>query len=138
MAAIVDDTAMAQVARDVLGRRNEAKDDNETFRGFFGAPIHVLSRLWNLIAPAVDLPGAEPKHMLWALVFVKVYSTEAVHRRIVGWPDAKTYRKWCWYMLEKIASTKAEVIQLDKRFEKWNETSTCLMSLDGVDLSQNL
>ena len=130
----MDDGAMAQVARDVLNMpRKSAKVEDETFRSFFGASVSIVTLLWNMLVPLIDQRGAAPKHLLWALVFIKVYSTTAVHRRIVGWPDPKTYRKWSWYFLKKIASLKSNVIKLDKRFEGYDGKATCLISVDGVD-----
>ena len=93
----MDEGTMASVARGVLGMSvREKKTDDECFRGFFGAPIAVIVTLWNLLLPNLgDENGAMPKHLLWAMVFLKVYSTTFVHCRIVNWPDPKTFRKWC-------------------------------------------
>jgi hypothetical protein len=128
MVATVNETTMANIARDMLGLQKKGKGDDKAFRSFFWAPISVLTTLWNKLVPLINVQGADPKHMLWVLVFVKF---------IVGWPDAKTYRKWCWYMLTKISSLKGDVIKLDKRFDNWNNISTCLMSLDGIDCIVN-
>lgn len=82
--------------------------------------------------------AADLTHLLWALVFLKVYSTEEVHCRIVGWPSPKTFRKWSWYFVGKIAELKDEVIILDKRFEGFDATKTnCLLSIDGIDCPVN-
>jgi hypothetical protein len=77
--------------------------------------------------------AAEPKHLLWSLVFIKVYSTEEVHCSIVGWPDPKTFRKWSWYFLEKTACLAPEIINLENRFRKYDGTTTCLVSIDCTD-----
>jgi len=132
---------MLVVVRETLGlsKPKSMKDEDEICRGFFGASIEIIVILWALLVPKLDDKNAGPQHMLWALVFLKVCSTTAVHRRIVGWPDAKTFRKWSWYFLEKIASLKPDVIQVDKRFEGYTPSSgtTCLMSVDGIDCMVN-
>ncbi len=38
---------------------------------------------------------ARPKHLLWALLFLKVYATESINSLICG-ADEKTCRKWSW------------------------------------------
>jgi hypothetical protein len=53
----------------------------------------------------VEDPNAKRKHLLWALVFLKVYATsEEVHCAIVGWSHVQTFRKYSWYFVEKIYS----------------------------------
>lgn len=136
---------MAVVAREVLGipldkNYTETRDD-ETSRGFFGAPISVITILWNRIYPSLEgdskAAGANPKHLLWALVFLKVYSTTLVHCRIVGWPDPKTYRKWSWLFVRRIANLKDDIIRFDKRFDGWNGSAKALISIDGIDCMIN-
>lgn len=122
-------------------RRNADALDS-TFRGFFGASIDVITDIWNRVQPFIDdehAGSSHPKHLLWCLVFLKIYSTEEVHCRIVGWPAPKTFRKWSWYFVGKIAQLKDEIIVLDKRFDEYDETSisSCFMSVDGIDCPVN-
>ena len=141
----IDIATMANIAREVLGipleKKYTEKRDDETYRGFFGASIDVITILWNRIQPNLtgqdSSAGAHPKHLFWALVFLKVYSTTLVHCRIVGWPDPKTYRKWSWYFVRKIADLKFDVIVFDNRFDQWNGSSQALISIDGIDCMVN-
>ena len=129
---------MTVVVRDVLDMKEKRQQlEDETCRSFFGAPVVVIATLWNRLIPLIDMSGSKPKHLLWALVFLKVYSTTMVHCRIVGWPDAKTFRKWSWYFVELIAALKPDVIVLDRRFDNFNGTQHCLMSIDGIDCMIN-
>lgn len=51
------------------------------------------------------LKGFEPKHILWALQFLKVYSSENVSAGV--WKcDEKTVRKWTGTVLENISYLK--------------------------------
>ena len=52
-------------------------------KSFFGASGCVIAEIWNQIKETIK-DGTEPKHLLWALIFLKVYSTEEVHCAIVG------------------------------------------------------
>lgn len=49
--------------------------------------------------------GADPKHMLWGLLFMKVYSTEEAHSTVCG-ISRNTFRKWSWLMLNLISGIK--------------------------------
>jgi hypothetical protein len=63
-------------------------------------------------------PNAERKHLLWALVFLKVYATEEIHCAIAGWPNADTFRKYSWYFVRKISELEdVEVIVWHSRFD---------------------
>lgn len=117
--------------------QKSAKVEDQTLRSFFGASLNIITLLWNLLVPVLDMNGCHPKHLLWSLLFLKVYSTTAVHCRIVGWVDPKTFRKWSWHFLEKIASLKDDIIQLDNRFANFDGTASCLMSVDGIDCMIN-
>lgn len=127
--------SMETAAKEVMGIADktyvQATIDRKV-RAFFGAPIVVLADIWQRIQP-LDRKAAKEKHLLWACVFLHVYSTEEIHCRIVGGADPKTFREWSWYMLEKVAGLKETVILLDNRFDKWDQTNTCLMSIDGTD-----
>lgn len=136
---VLAESSMRAVARDTLGINDKtwtAQRDDATFRAFLGAPIAVITDIWNRIEANLDT-GAMPKHLLWMLVFIKVYSTELVHCSIVGWIHPQTYRKWTWYMLEKVAELKHTVIKLDNRFDGWDGRAQCLISVDGTDCPVN-
>ena len=62
------------------------------FRSLFGVSPSVCSLLWSLLAGSRPR-GTQPKQLLWALMLLNVYSTEAVHATIAG-ADEKTLRKW--------------------------------------------
>ena len=58
----------------------------------------VCAHIWNAIR--FDLPtGAKPKHLLYGLLFMKVYSIEHVHANMVGC-DEKTFQKWAWVIIK--------------------------------------
>ena len=96
---------MTSVARDILRIPEYSPEREDTvFRGHFGVAMHIFVTLWNLIASSVHEPGAHLKHLLWALLFLKMYSTESVHCGIIGWPDPKMFRKWSWYFVRKMAA----------------------------------
>ena len=65
--------------------------------GFFGTSVEVMADIWNRIDPIQNVhTDSEPKHLLWALLFLYHYNTEKVNCKIVGIGDPKTFRNWCW------------------------------------------
>lgn len=81
-----------------------AVDDHRRFRALFGASPRVCFLLWSLLCGLCP-PQGKPVHMLWALMFLKVYATEHVHAALAG-VDEKTFRKWQWKFVKLLASLK--------------------------------
>jgi hypothetical protein len=76
------------------------------FSSHFGTPPHVVAIVWHLI----DKPeGAEPKHLLWILLFIKVYASEDVLHNMVG-TSKNTYRKWTDIILVEVFGLKQKVV----------------------------
>lgn len=70
------------------------------FRSFYGVSPDVCAIIWTLIAEKPS--GAQPKHLLWCLLFLKRYNTEHVNASIVK-VDEKTFRLWTWTFIELIS-----------------------------------
>lgn len=70
-------------------------------------------------------------HLLWALLFLKVYGTESVLSSKCNC-DEKTFRTKVWSILKALDGVKPSVIKLKNRFINQNG-STCLMTVDGTD-----
>ena len=48
--------------------------EDRRFREFFGCAAVVVLSLWKRLEIASQVPyGGEPKHLLWTLLFMKVY-----------------------------------------------------------------
>ena len=116
--------------------RKWSSETNMRFRSVFGAGSIVVADIWNRIeADGEILKGGEPKHLLWALVLLKVYQSDEVHCALVGWPSVPTYRKWSWYFIERINDLKDDIIKIEHRFQGLDDvvTTNCFMSSDCVD-----
>lgn len=71
------------------------------FKAFFGVTPTVCAICWEVLKD--NLPqGAEPKHLLWALLFLKQYCSEHNRRSILG-ADEKTIRKWTWLFVDLLS-----------------------------------
>ena len=137
---MLNQEAIEIVAKETLGwpenRKWNSKDKDVRFRSCFGAPSEVVADLWNRIKGEGEIEsGGHPKHLLWALIHLKVYSTAEIHCSIVGWPSRKTFSKWAWYFIERIAELKDTVIVLDHRFHGLNgvANTNCFISVDCTD-----
>lgn len=102
--------------------------------GKIGASYNVCAELWNLLRPTEKISEiAEPKHLLWCLLFLRKYNTEHDNCDLVGGTDPKTFRKWVWIFVKSIHELKKDVIIFENRFRGWEFDTQCLISIDGVD-----
>jgi hypothetical protein len=88
---------------------------NSTFdwcwKSSFGAPPEVCFILWNKINPYKTMPaGIDPKHILWALLFLTVYVTEHNSSQRLGNVDEKTYCKWSKLFVVAISYLECKVV----------------------------
>jgi hypothetical protein len=87
---------------------NAAQKEHRQFRSLFGCSPEVVAEIWYRIAPRggeISLrKGAEPRHLLWALLFMKVYANEDVLCSMVGGVDDKTFCFWTKYFIRIIAT----------------------------------
>ena len=138
-----------QVAKETLSwptsRKWDSKDKKSRIRAMFGASPDIIAGIWNRIWKKLSKrereelteEGVQHKYLLYALVFLKVYSTEEVHCAIVDWPSTKCFRKWSWFFVNKIAELKNDVIKLVNRFGGYKEgdkvRTNCFISIDCTD-----
>lgn len=71
------------------------------FKAFYGVTPRICNVLWTLIE-SNSAEFFEPKHLLWALNFLKQYNVEATSRAIFG-ADEKTLRKYIWLIIDLLA-----------------------------------
>ena len=125
-----------EVLRWPTNRKWTSEDKDMRFKSIFGVSSRVTAKLWNRIMRSCETDRtAEPKHLLWALAFLKNHSPCEILCCIVGWPNSKTFSKWAWYFVGKIAELKDELISLENQFNGLNgiAETNCFMSADGAD-----
>lgn len=100
------------LARDIQNRgaHRIGTDQMEArhFREFFGTSVSIVEQVWELLERDFLLPErCNPKHLLWALHFMKVYPKQSTGCSAVGASDGavtpKTHKKWVWAFIEAIA-----------------------------------
>ena len=108
----VEPTFFAAMGKRMIRRGRKTYRSDETFStitsrryflSYFGTTPWVCSFLWAMLKPFETMPrGVKPCHLLWALMFMKVYATETVHAGIARC-DEKTFRKWSWLFVKGIS-----------------------------------
>jgi hypothetical protein len=82
----------------------------------FGTSPEMCARLWRMLDPFASIPkGVHQRHLLWALMFLKLYCAESVLCTLAGGEtgqavDEKTFRKWCWLFVEAISDLQYSVV----------------------------
>ena len=105
--------------RDPEGRSQKVFE--ERWRSFFCVKPSVCVTAWTLIGVPVhptdddaDLSHARPEHLLWALLFLKVYGDEHESSGLAGGDngavDEKTFRKWVEIFVSRIACLADQVV----------------------------
>jgi len=76
----------------IINVNHLSSSQRRKFREHFGCYPSVCCRLWNKLRPNIS-NGSRKIHMLFSLLFLKVYGTEGVLSSIAGVTE-KTFRKW--------------------------------------------
>ena len=79
--------------------------------GIFGTSVLIVQNVWELLDRDSLFPEPEggcPKHLLWALHFLKVYPKQSPGCSAVGASagaiDTKTQRKWVWAFIDAVTN----------------------------------
>ncbi|CAB9530068.1 unknown protein [Seminavis robusta] len=119
-------------SRDTRRPRAVATED-EDFCGFFGCGVLVFLSLWTLLECFDQIPpGGEVCHLMWTLMFLKIYARNTVLSSLAGGVDPDTYMKWVWLFLDDIVYLNCHVIIWKNRL-KLDRGNDCLTSVDCTD-----
>jgi hypothetical protein len=82
--------------------------EDQRFREFFRCSAEVALIMWNLLIKHLLLPDeAQIVHLLWALIFMKIYAKEKVTCGAAGGQmgaiDPKTLPNYIWPMIKALA-----------------------------------
>jgi hypothetical protein len=105
-----------QHGRIMMGRHKNVATANEVtrFHSMFGTSPEICSLLWDHVDPLSTMPnGVQDAHLLWGLMFLKLYAAESVHCALAGGVDEKTFRKWCWTFVYAIADLAPDFVSLN-------------------------
>lgn len=112
--SVVDPLAFLNQGLRYMNLEHHVADVEARFKAHFGSSPYICSMVWTMIVEAQASQPVLPNnasfvHLLWALLLMKVYASEAVLSGIVG-ADQKTFRKWSWLLIRKVATLKDRVV----------------------------
>jgi hypothetical protein len=100
------------------GRRRSAERELRRFKAFFGVQPARASEVWSLLlGHNLMPPKALPVHLLWALLFLKLYGTEDVNAGMIG-HDEGTIRKWVWLLVKAMHDLSKILVSIRDEFNK--------------------
>ena len=107
--------AIMEHAREIWGRDKNigrsSRTEDRDFREMFGCGPQVVFNLWQLMSFHQTLPiSGQLNHLLWTLMFLKIYGKEATLCTLAGAVDKKTFRKWIWGFLIAIGDLEEYVV----------------------------
>jgi hypothetical protein len=123
------ETLAAQIATRSKGAEIVNWLDERVMKAFYGTDANVMCDLWQRCRRPSK---TEPKHLLWTLMYMKLYCPEDV-MTILCSTSKCTFLKWIWLWIEAIADFSCEVILWEKRLRNAPEGVWCLTSVDGTD-----
>jgi hypothetical protein len=97
----------------VMGHRNKHRSadvEDRRFRSTFGTTAVICAILLDMLSPNEKMPnGVKCCHLLWALMFMKLYASENV---LCGMAkcDEKTFRKWSWIFVSALAGLAPDIV----------------------------
>ena len=100
-----------------IWKRNPDKErafssEDGDFRAFFGCSVGVFLTIWNMLITTDLLPcNGQLEHLLWALMFMKLYSGQQALCALAG-ADPETFRKWAWQFVEAISMLEHLVVRV--------------------------
>jgi hypothetical protein len=109
------------IARDMQDRGSQCVRakvvEDRLFKEYFGVSVTIVLVIWNLLNEHELIPKkGEIKHLLWALVFLKVYPKQGPVCSLVGGTkgavDPKTFWKWVWKFIFNIELLDEVVVRL--------------------------
>jgi len=106
LAMFVDENTFVYHASFIINRARRERD----FHSLFGISPATCSVAWHLALAEVD--GVLPHHLLWALMFMKVYGNERTLLSLEGnpSPSAQTFWKYMWQVIEALADKVPDVV----------------------------
>ena len=108
-------TSLMRCAREIWGRDSSTERaqtvEERRFRELFGVSAMVAISVWRRLSRTSQIPfGGEPKHLLWALLFMKVYPKEMVMCKLINVKNPKTCRGRVKDYIEAMADLESDVV----------------------------
>ena len=90
-----------------------AASEDRTFREHFGCCAEVAMIAWNFLEGYDFLPtDGTIEHLLWALMFLKVYAKTGPMRTLCGGIDNETMMKYIWPFIYGLAYLEQFLVRM--------------------------
>ena len=102
-----------QLALVMLNKKATSYLNCREFRSHFGCNSDVVSKIWKWVMSnkTCTLPSScQPIHLLWALLFMRVYTSEETMGSMCGGVGEKTFRKWTKLFIFEIEKLEPEEV----------------------------
>jgi hypothetical protein len=118
--SLVEEEIMT-IARDMKNRGSRRVGvqvvEDRLVKEYFGVSATIVLVIWNLLDEHDLIPKkGEIKHLLWTLVFLKIYPKQGLVCSLVGGTkgaiDPKKFRKWVWKFIFNIELLDKVVVRL--------------------------
>lgn len=114
---MIEEGGVILVAKTLIKKNRPSTRD---FVAMFGVTARVCAVVWNITSFDDDIKLV---HLLWALMFLKMYEKEAILSAIVG-VDRKTYRDKVWRVLSGLEAKASLVVCTKTNHKQSTITST--------------
>ena len=122
-----------QALAQTITRRSPALSrsiNRRRFQANFGVTPATVSYVWDLLLKEGNLPrGFRPTHLLWTLVFLKMYACEHITSALCGC-DEKTLRKWVWIGVAKLS--ELDLVSMIVPARRLGQPSVALLLLHKI------
>lgn len=105
-----------RLGREVMNRKpgGSAIVFEVRYISFFGVNVDVTVTAWHILQADADndadLKKIRPNHLLWGLMFLKLYGVETELSSLAGGIDEQTFRHWSQLVVKKLSYTVPEVV----------------------------
>jgi len=119
------------IGESILRRASNGND--RAFVALFGLRPLEIYQLWGCIVESHNREKIAPKHLMWALLFLRSYGREEVLATMVGVTE-KTMRQWIWTVVHELARVDTLIVWENRFIGVQNCKDKCFVSVDGTDL----
>ena len=103
----------AELGRDILANQRPGHGlcfTGDKFRSMYGCSPEICAILWNIVERQCSIyDNVHPKHLLWALLFLKLYLPIQVAVAFIGC-DEKTYQRYVWVVIDGIRYARCDTV----------------------------
>ena len=100
-----------EVLGELLIGETKGPDKWDRYKAQFGVMPNVISILFKMLSTRHNGPKLIPKHLLWTLLWLKVYPTDRVLESMLK-SDRGSIKSWILHTVTAIASLKKQVVSV--------------------------